>query len=76
MTGRKSLLGIFAAWLAVQLRRRGRQVRTALVVVLRFALLLGSFALLSVAGWQVSHPLGLAIGGVSLLVLEWSVKRQ
>lgn len=55
-----AVLGRAAAWAVVRLP----QARTALLAV-------GGFALLTAAAWMVAVPLGLAAGGVSLLVLEY-----
>jgi CHASE2 domain-containing sensor protein len=66
------MLGI----LARMLRRRGREVSALLLVALRFVLVVAGLGALVAAAWLVAVPLGLAAGGVALLLLEWMVKRQ
>lgn len=66
------MLGILARWI----RRRGREVSAFLLVAVRFVLIVAGLGLLVVAAWDMSHVAGLAAGGVSLLVLEWIVKRR
>lgn len=76
-TGRESALGIFARWLGRTLRHRGAQVRTVLAVALRFVIILAGFGAITAGVWVgVGLAWGLVVGGVSLLVLEWIVKRQ
>lgn len=54
-----------AAWTA--LRRAARRHAGELA---RSALGVAGLALLSVAAWDLAHPAGLAVGGLSLLLLE------
>jgi uncharacterized membrane protein len=71
LTGRESLLTILA-------RKLGRSrliTKAALAVVLRFLLVVAGLVLLTAAAWTVTLWLGLAVAGVSCLLLEWIVKR-
>lgn len=72
MSGRESLLGIFARWLG----RRRRAIVPALLTVLRLVLVVAGLGLLVVAAWQASHIAGYAAGGAACLLLEWVVKRR
>lgn len=72
LAGRESVLGILARWM----RRRRSAILPALRLFLRFALILGALGMLTAAAWDYSRISGLAAGGVSLLLLEWAVKRQ
>ena len=68
VTGHESLLSIAA-------RRLRGITRVALQLVLRLVLVVAGLALLAAAAWLIAVPLGLAVAGVSCLVLEWAVKR-
>ncbi len=49
----------------------GRWLTTTATRARRLALHTAGLGSISAAGWEVSRPLGLLAGGVSLLVLEW-----
>lgn len=71
LTGRESLLAIAARHLT-----RSRLItRAVLQLVFRFLLIVAGLALLTAAAWTVAVWLGLAVAGVSCLILEWAVKR-
>jgi hypothetical protein len=72
LAGRESVLGILARWM----RRRRSAILPALRLFLRFVLILGALGMFTAAAWILALPAGLAAGGVSLLLLEWTVKRQ
>lgn len=55
-----AVLGVLAARVLVA----APKARTAVLTV-------GGFGCLTAAAWTVAVPLGLAVAGVSLLVLEW-----
>lgn len=71
LTGRESVLGILARWLG----RRRVQVAAFLAVALRLVLVVGGLGMISWAAWGVAWQLGALAVGVSLLLLEWVVKR-
>jgi hypothetical protein len=66
------MLGILARWV----RRKRRAILPFLAVALRLLLVVGGLGMLTAAAWALALPAGLAAGGVSLLLLEWIVKRQ
>ena len=70
-TGRESILSI----LGRKLTASRVLTRSLLAVILRFMLVVGGLALLSAAAWTLAMPAGLAVAGVSCLILEWVVKR-
>jgi len=72
LAGRESVLGILARWL----RGRGREVRAFLLVLARFLLIVGGLGALTASLWVLALPARLAGLGVSLLLLEWLVKRR
>ena len=78
VTGRQSLLSLAGKAMAPLGRRltRARMFTAAVLrLVLRVLLVVAGLGLLSAAAWLVAVPLGLAVGGLSCLVLEWAVKR-
>lgn len=77
--GRQSLLTITAlalgkAWR--KLRRSGHLTAAVLRVALRFALTVAGLGFIDEAAWMWHRPAGVLAIGVSLLVLEWLVKRE
>lgn len=71
LTGRESLLAVMARKLG-----RSRLITKAVIaVVFRFLLVLAGLGLLTAAAWTASVIAGLAVAGVSCLLLEWIVKR-
>lgn len=72
LAGRESMLGVFARWL----RQRGRQIGAFLVVALRFVLVVAALGLITLSAYGVAWQLGALVAGLSLLVLEWIVKRR
>jgi hypothetical protein len=70
--GRESVLGILGRWL----RRQGRGIGAFLLVALRFVLVVAALGLITLAAYGVAWQLGALAGGVSLLLLEWVVKRR
>jgi len=71
LTGRESMLGVLGRWL----RRRRAQVSAFLAVALRLVLVVAGLGALVAAAWMLAVPAGLAAAGVSLLLLEWIIKR-
>lgn len=70
LTGRESLLAVIARKLG-----HSRLITKAVVaVVFRFLLVVAGLVLLTAAAWTVTLWLGLAVAGVSCLLLEWIVK--
>lgn len=72
VAGRESVLGILARWV----RRRGREGGALLAVLLRFVLVAAGLVAVTVGFWSLAHWAGWMVGGVSLLLLEWIVKRR
>jgi hypothetical protein len=72
LAGRESMLGVLSRWL----RRRGREVSAFLLVALRFVLVVAALGLITLSAYGVAWQLGALAGGLSLLLLEWIVKRQ
>jgi len=72
VAGRESALGILGRWLS----RRRVQVVAFLVIAVRFTLTVAGLGFLSYAAWQWSSIAGSAAVGVSLLLLEYVVKRR
>lgn len=66
------MLGMLSRWI----RRRGREVSAFLLVFLRFTLVVAALGLITLAAYGVAWQLGALVGGLSLLVLEWIVKRR
>lgn len=66
------MLGVFGRWF----RRRGREVSAFLLVFLRFVLVVAALGLITLSAYGVAWQLGALVGGLSLLVLEWIVKRR
>ena len=66
------MIGIFARWL----RQRRRQAVAFLVVAVRFVLVVAALGLITLSAYGVAWQLGALVGGLSLLVLEWIVKRR
>jgi hypothetical protein len=66
------MLGVLSRWL----RRRGREVSAFLLVFLRFVLVVAALGLITLSAYGVAWQLGALVGGLSLLVLEWIVKRR
>lgn len=71
VTGKQSLLGI----LGQKLARAQVLTRALLLLVLRVLFVVAGFGCITAAAWMVAVPLGLFVAGLSLLVLEWAVKR-
>lgn len=83
IASRRSLLGIAGAGvaqLAARARRAGRlagvSLGAALRIAFRFALTVAGLGFLDLAAWSFNRPAGYAALGLSLLVLEWAVKRE
>lgn len=72
LTGRESALGILSRWL----RQRRRQVGAFLAVAVRFVLVVAALGLITLSAYGVTWQLGALVAGMSLLVLEWIVKRR
>lgn len=72
LTGRESLLGVLGKWV----RRRRAEVGAFLLVALRFVLVVAALGLITLSAYGVAWQLGALAGGVSLLLLEWIVKRR
>jgi hypothetical protein len=70
LAGRESALGVLGRWL----RRRKAEVSAFLLVALRFVL--AALGLITLSAYGVDWKLGALAGGVSLLLLEWIVKRR
>lgn len=73
--GRESVLGILGRWL----RRQGRHARSigaALLVAVRFVLVVAALGLITLSAYGVAWQLGALVAGLSLLLLEWVVKRR
>lgn len=77
--GRQSLLTITAVALGKMWRRvqhSGHATGAVLRIALRFALTAAGLGFLDYAAWTWAHTAGYAAIGVSLLLLEWAVKRE
>jgi hypothetical protein len=72
VTGRESLLGVLGRWV----RRRRTEVGAFLLTALRFVLVVAALGLITLSAYGVAWQLGALAGGVSLLLLEWIVKRR
>lgn len=72
LAGRESALGVLGRWL----RHRRREVSAFLLVALRFVLVVAALGLITLSAYGVAWQLGALAGGVSLLLLEWIVKRR
>jgi hypothetical protein len=66
------MLGILGRWL----RARRREVGAFLAVALRFVLVVAALALITLSAYGVAWQLGALVAGISLLLLEWIVKRR
>jgi hypothetical protein len=76
IAGRESLLSLAARKLA-RLPALGRTARTALLLLVRVALVLVGLGLLVAAAYvALGLAAGLAAGGVAAFILEWAVKRD
>lgn len=73
-TGRQSLLSLFFAFLGRTFRDSSKRIVPALKILVRISLVLVAMFAFTVAAWSVALPLGLAVGGVCCLVLEWLIK--
>lgn len=74
--GRESVLGAMGKWLGRELRRSGRTAGAALLIALRLLLVVAGLGAIVVGVYQASHVAGWIVGGVALLVLEYTVKRR
>lgn len=72
LAGRESALGVLSRWIA----RRRREVSAFLLAALRFVLVVVALGLITLSAYGVAWQLGALVGGLSLLVLEWIVKRR
>lgn len=66
------MLGILGRWL----RRRREAVGAFLLTALRLVLVVAALGLITLSAYGVAWQLGALAGGVSLLLLEWIVKRR
>lgn len=71
LAGRESLLGL----LGKKLKTLRLVTKAALLLILRMLLVVGGLAFVCAAAYTIALPLGLLTTGISLLVLEWVVKR-
>jgi hypothetical protein len=69
--GRSSLL----SWLAAALARNRPAALAALTIIGRVIFIVGALAAFVLAAWIIAVPLGLFVAGLSLLVLEWVVRK-
>lgn len=58
------------------LQRRRREVSAFLLVAVRFVLVVAALGLITLSAYGVAWQLGALVGGLSLLLLEWIVKRR
>lgn len=72
LAGRESALGMLGRWV----RRRGREVSAVLLTALRLVLVVAALGLITLSAYGVAWQLGALVGGLSLLLLEWMVKRR
>lgn len=72
LTGRESMLGILVRWL----RQRRREAAAFLAVAVRFVLVVAALGLITLSAYGVAWQLGALVAGLSLLVIEWIVKRR
>lgn len=72
LAGRESALGVLGRWFA----RRRREVSAFLLVAVRFVLVVAALGLITLSAYGVAWQLGALVGGLSLLLLEWIVKRR
>jgi hypothetical protein len=72
LAGRESVLGVLSRWF----RRRGREVSAFLLVAVRFVLVVAALGLITLSAYGVAWQLGALVGGLSLLLIEWVVKRR
>lgn len=75
ITGQKSLLSILGAKMQTASKQTWNRVLAVLQVLFRVFLVVLALVAFTVAAWMVAVPLGLVVAGVSLLVVEWLVKR-
>jgi hypothetical protein len=71
LTGRESLLSL----LGKKLKTLRLLTRAVLLLILRMLLVVGGLAFVCAAAYAIALPLGLLTTGMSLLILEWMVKR-
>lgn len=72
MTGRESALSLLGRWLT----RRRAAVGAVLLTLLRLVLIVTALGLITLSAYGVAWQLGALAGGISLLLLEWIVKRR
>lgn len=72
LAGRESALGVLGRWV----QRRRREVSAFLLVAVRFVLVVAALGLITLSAYGVAWQLGALVGGLSLLLLEWIVKRR
>lgn len=72
LAGRESALGVLGRWL----RARRREVSAFLLIAVRFVLVVAALGLITLSAYGVAWQLGALVGGLSLLLLEWIVKRR
>lgn len=75
-TGRESVLGVLAKVAGAALRRSGRRIGDVLLVALRLLLVVAGLGAVTIGAWTASHVAGWIVGGASLLIIEWAVKRR
>lgn len=73
-TGRQSLLSLFFAFLGRTFRDSSKRIVSAIKILARMSLVLVALVAFTVAAWSLALPLGLVVGGVCCLVLEWLIK--
>jgi len=71
VTGRESLLSAIGK----SLKRSRIITKSILLLTLRLLLVVAGLGFVCASAYVIALPLGLVITGVSLLVLEWVVKR-
>lgn len=83
VTGKQSLLSLIGVYLVAfgktlsrEAKRRGIQIGAVVRLLFRVSLVLGARVAFTVSAWMVAVPLGLVVGGLSLLVFEWLVKTK
>ena len=83
VAGRQSLLGIVGKALrsagkstARSIGRAGLLTAAAVRVAFRFLLIVAGLGFMDFAAWSWHRPVGYLAIGLSLLVLEWAVKRE
>lgn len=71
LAGRESLLSL----LGKKLKHVRLFSKAVLLLVLRMLLVVSGLAFVCAAAYTIATPLGLLTTGISLLILEWVVKR-